>query len=358
MKKVISLLLVCLMLGACWLPPASAAQTGTLRFVAYNVSGIPLVGDFQGTVVTATNDRAAKLGKLLNGVDADFISVEEDFNGHPYLAAEMTRYPGRSAHSGGLAQGQGLNVFSVHPLYNIERVKWRREYGTLSGSADALSNKGFLYSLMELAPGVYLNVITVHCDAGYDRLSIAARRDNFRQLAEYINTKLNDGRALIVQGDLNFKFKRALADGLAENLLTPTGLTDVWAQVYNNGITDPAAPGYNKDAAGDDLDRVLYRSGDYLTLTPVSKTVPPLTGENGERYTDHNPMLTEFSYTLSGSEPIPETLVPPAAENTALLTVKEVLWTFVRLLQAVFGLAELPYLIGQGVDMLVNGKMP
>lgn len=360
MKKLLSLLLAALMLlplGATAFA-AEAPVSGTLRMLAYNVSGIPLIGDFQGSVFTTTNDRAAKIGRLLNGTEADFISVEEDFNGHPYLAKEMTNYPYQSATSGGLVQGQGLNIFSGHPLYNLDRVNWETEFGTLSGSADKLANKGFIYSLMELAPGVYINVITLHCDAGYEPLSVRARRDNFRQLAEYINDNLNDGRALIVQGDFNFKFKRELADDIVANLMTPTGLRDVWADLACGGVTDVNDPAFDREAEGDDLDRVLYRSGDYLTLTPVSKTVPPLTGENGERYTDHNPMLTEFSYTCTGSEPVPQQLTPPAPANEALLTVREIGWTFVRLIQVLFGLAELPYLIVQGIELLINGKMP
>ena len=83
-----------------------------------------------------------------------------------------------------------------------------------------------------------------------------------------------------------------------------------------------------------------------------------LNAPDGERYTDHNPMLTEFSYTRTGSLAAPETLTEPTAPNKALLTVKEILWTVVRVFQVVIGLVELPYLIVQGVDLLINGKMP
>ena len=86
--------------------------------------------------------------------------------------------------------------------------------------------------------------------------------------------------------------------------------------------------------------------------------MPPLTGENGERYTDHNPMLTAFRYTVNGTDPAPEALETPVAVPAATLALREALWTFVRLVQVVCGLVELPYLIGQGVDLLINGKMP
>ena len=358
-KKIVSVLLCALLLwpGAISVR-AEEAESGTLKMLAYNVSGIPVVGDFQGTTFTTTNDRAARIGRLLNETEADFIGTEEDFNGHKYLAAEMTNYPYRSYTSGGLAQGQGLNVFSPHPLYNVTRVKWDVEYGTLSGSMDALSNKGFLYCLAELLPGVFVHVINVHMDAGYELFSVLARADNFRQLAAFINENCSDGRALIVQGDFNFKFRRQLRDDLVGNLIEPTGLKDVWAEVYNGGITDAADPAFDWLIEGDDLDRILYRSGDDLTLTPVSKTVPELTGENGERYTDHNPMLTEFSYTVTGTLPVPETLAVPTPVDETVLAVKEILWSFLRIFQAVLGIFELPYLAYQGVEMMVNGKMP
>ncbi|MBQ4365784.1 MAG: endonuclease/exonuclease/phosphatase family protein [Clostridia bacterium] len=358
MKKALCLLLCLLLLLPFGVSAfAEEAKTGTLKMLAYNVSGIPLIGDFQGSVVTTTADRAAKLGALLNEADADFISVEEDFNGHNRLAEQMTAYSYRSFTSGGLLLGQGLNVFSRRPLYNLQRVNWKTEFGTLSGSADALANKGFLYALMELEDGVFLHVITLHCDAGYDPLSVRARRDNFRQLSAWIDENLNDGRALIVQGDFNFKFKRQLKDDLAANLLEKSGLQDVWA-LLTGGVLDPNDPAFPWEEPGDELDRVLFRSGTNVTLEPVGKTVPSLTGPNGERYTDHDPMLTEFRYTITGKDPAPETLREPEAPNMALQTLKEIALVPFRLLQVVFGLLELPYLIGQGIDMLIRGKMP
>ncbi len=332
--------------------------SGTLDMLAYNVSGIPVVGNFQGTVYTNTNDRGKLIGGLLNGTDVDFIGVEEDFNAHPYLAAEMSNYPYRSAHSGGLSTGQGLNVFSRHKLYNIERVNWNIEYGTISGSMDALANKGFIYSLMELEEGVYIDVIVVHMDAGYDLFSRYARADNMRQLANYINEKHDDGRALIVLGDFNFKFKRRLSDDMYNNLILPTGLKDLWAELYNDGIYDADDENFKEDDR-DTLDRVLYRSGSYVSLDPVARLSPALTGENGERYTDHLPMIGRLNYTVNEKESVPDNIVEADDSVDGFVSaVKEILMAFVRLIQAIAGLIELPYLAVQGVAEIVNGKMP
>ncbi|MBQ7596496.1 MAG: hypothetical protein IJU45_07525 [Clostridia bacterium] len=358
MKKLLCVLLcVALLVPTFICVNAKSDNSGTIKFIAYNVSGIPVVGDFQGTTFTTTNDRARKIGRLLNGTDVDFIGTEEDFDSHKHLAEQMTNYPYRSFTSGGLAQGQGLNVFSPHPLYNIYRENWKFEFGSLSGSMDALANKGFIYALMEFKPGVYIHVINVHMDAGYDPLSIKAKISNFKQLAEFINNNLNDGRALIVQGDFNFKFKRKTKDDIYNNLLVPTGLTDVWVELYNNGSYDPYAEDFNVDD-GDTLDRILYRSGKDVEITPVSKTVPPLTNENGDRYTDHDPMLTEFKYTVKSSLPAPSELKTPEPQNETVLALKEVLWGILRVFQVVLGVVELPYLIVQGIDLLINGKLP
>ena len=334
-------------------------ESGALDMAAYNVSGIPVVGNFQGTVYTNTNERARLIGGLLNTLDVDFIGVEEDFNGHKYLAEQMTGYPYRSATSGGLAMGQGLNIFSPHRLCNINRVNWDIEYGSISGSMDSLANKGFIHSVMELKEGVYINVIVVHMDAGYDLISRYARADNMRQLAKYINDNCDDGRALVVLGDFNFKFKRRLSDDMYNNLLLPTGLKDLWAELYNGGLYDIDDENFNLDDDRDTLDRVLYRSGTYVTLQPVSRISPDLAGENGERYTDHLPMVGKFNYYVNEYENDPGALDDTEETDTEFVAaVKELFMTFVRIIQVVAGLIELPYLAAQGVAEIVNGKMP
>ena len=127
--------------------------------------------------------------------------------------------------------------------------------------------------------------------------------------------------------------------------MEPTGLKDVWAEVYNGGLTDFSDPAFDRNSQGDSVDRTLYRSGRFTELVPVSKTIPPLKGENGESYTDHAPMLTEFTYTVTGSESVPAKLEEPAQISETLLNLKEAAWTVLRLNQIVIGFIEIPYLI-------------
>ena len=64
-----------------------------------------------------------------------------------------------------------------------------------------------MYGQYELEPGVFVDVYTLHTDAGDDSASYEARRDNMKQLANYINTYSN-GNAVIVMGDTNSRYTR------------------------------------------------------------------------------------------------------------------------------------------------------
>ena len=63
-------------------------------------------------------------------------------------------------------------------------------------------------------------------------------------------------------------------------------------------------------------------------------------------------------YTIGEPVEAPLLLVEPLPEDPVRLVLREILWTVARIFQAVFGIIELPYLIYQGVDLLVNGKLP
>lgn len=359
MKKLVSVLLcVLLVFGGVSLTASAddgSASSGTLKFLSYNVSGLPVVGDFQGSVTTSTTERATKIGKLLNSREEDFIGVQEDFDAHAYLAKEMTSYPYQTYSDGTMTLGSGLNMFSGHKLYNIERVRWEKEYGVLSGSADNLSNKGFVFGTMELAEGVYIDVIVLHTDAGYDPLSVVARADNFRQLAKYVNS-INDGRAIVLLGDFNFRYNRDLADDMYNNLIVPTGLKDVWNELYNGGNYNyNHGSGWNPTTVGESFDRVLYKSGDNVTLEPQAISYPSILGANGERYTDHSPTEGTLSYTVTGKETVTAgEFTSPVAPDPVEMFGAEFVSVIYRLLQIFTSLYELVYLAGQGIAILQN----
>ena len=115
---------------------------GTLNVLTFNVSGIPVIGDFQGTQRELRgNARMAKIGDLLNrDSGCDIIGTQEDFNHHDALAAAIPDFPFRTQSSGGAPLGDGLGVFSKNPIYNVKHTKWDTSYGILSGATDRLAS--------------------------------------------------------------------------------------------------------------------------------------------------------------------------------------------------------------------------
>ena len=101
--------------------------------------------------------------------------MQEDFNYHQGLADEMTNFPYKTYTSGSLPLGDGLNYFSKHPIYNVKRNGWDKCYGVWSGANDGLARKGFIYTVLEIEDGIYIDVITVHADAGKDKVCLRAQ---------------------------------------------------------------------------------------------------------------------------------------------------------------------------------------
>lgn len=65
----------------------------------------------------------ARIGQSLTQYDIDLIHVQEDSNYHATLYAN-DKHPYRTATSGGVPIGSGLNSLSNFPFTDFERVKW------------------------------------------------------------------------------------------------------------------------------------------------------------------------------------------------------------------------------------------
>ncbi len=264
-----------------------------IKVMSFNVSGVPVIGNFQGSKKIGGFKKSSAVGRMINGVDADLIGVQEDFNYHQGLAVEMTLFPYQTYSSGGLPLGDGLNIFSKHPIYNVSRNNWEKLFGVLCGANDRLSKKGFVYAAVALETNVLVDFIVLHADAGKDKYSVRARKDNFRQLREFIGT-LKADRPLIVVGDCNTTVFSGNSDDIYHNLLVPTGLKDAWVELYNNG--DYSRGGNNH--SGESIDRVLYRNGGGVTLEPSALEHVHIADEAGDTYTDHQATCARLAYTV------------------------------------------------------------
>ncbi len=348
LKKTLCVVLCLTMLyGALQITVAAGEQEeNVLRLLTYNVSGIPLMGTFQGTAKSSGNQKSAGIGALLNGLDVDIIGVQEDFNYHKGLAENMPAFPYQTVTSGGIPAGDGLNFFAKKPLYNVTRTAWESTYGVLSGSTDRLAQKGFIYTVAEIAEGVYIDLYVLHADAGVDFKSVEARADNFRQMARHINARTQD-RAVVAIGDFNFMYARCLVDDLYGNLIKPTGLKDLWIELRNDGRYEYGdGAGWNP-TLWDSLDRILYKNGGGVEFTPQAFEYLTLTDENGKTHTDHIAISGALSYKIVNPPQNAEELTTEAPMDPWVMFWKQFKATVKMLFLVVFSLPELFYLFDQ-----------
>ncbi|MBE6782900.1 MAG: hypothetical protein E7536_02690 [Ruminococcaceae bacterium] len=316
----------------------------TFNIMTYNVSGIPVIGDGQGTQKEIKgNARMAKIGEILcRDSGCEIIGVAEDFNHHPALAKAMKSYEYQTFSKGGIPLGDGLNIFSKVPVYNVVRNKWRKSFSYIGGSSDRLAQKGILSSVVEIEKGVYIDLYVVHTDASNDPKSVVARRDNFHQLADMINSRKED-RAIIVVGDFNTTFCLNAEDEPYEILVKKAGLTDSWAEIHNDGKCDyKNEKDWNPDLK-ETLDRVMYKSGGGVELKAESYEYVEFTDNEGETYTDHISTRARISYEVTGVVSAPEKLEKPKPANKFLQFVKTAGLTVFTLVMVILHLYELLY---------------
>lgn len=333
-RRAVSLLLVltvlCFSVSFAAFAEGSENEGGLLTVMSYNVSGLPFAGAVQGSEIVPGYPKAELLGALMNQVDADIIGVQEDFNFHDSLAAKMTNFPYKTFSSGPIPLGDGLNIFSKLPIYNISRHTWEKRYGVFKGAADQLTPKGFLYSVVEIAEGVYIDFYVLHADAGGDPQSTAARIDNYRQLTEHINTRPHD-RAVIVVGDFNARILSGFETDMLNNLIFPAGLSDSWVELCNNGIYS-TEPQFEEYEVFESIDKVMYKNGGGVEFTPVDIEHYKLKNERGGTYTDHHATKVVLSYTVNEIVPMNEELAEPTPHDTGFMAMFKAVLTALKLL--------------------------
>ena len=280
-------------------PSAAAAQqtaqTGDLSVLSYNIAGLPLgIGD--GDPETNTPIIGSRLGSY------DIVQVQEDFNYHAALYA-ADDHPHRTATSGGVPFGDGLNTLSDMPFEDFERVKWN---DCASGSADCITPKGFTFMRARLAEGVWVDLYNLHTDAGSEAADIAARAKNLAQVSAFMATH-SAGNAVIVYGDTNTRYTR-VGDGIAE-FTADGGLTDAWVEQIRGGDApnegDPAlvCEDATVDANCEVVDKILYRSGDHVRLDAGQYRNDHAAFRNGpgENLSDHYPIAVDFAWSTTGT---------------------------------------------------------
>ncbi|KAJ7631978.1 mannose-binding lectin [Mycena polygramma] len=282
---------------------AAAAPAGTFDILSMNVAGLPEILNGNGESGDKT-DNTAVIGQDMAKFAYDVIHVQEDFNYHATLYAN-DNHPFRTATSGGVPFGSGLNTLSNFDWVDFVRTKW----ATCSDASenDCLTPKGFTFMRIRIDEGVYIDFYNLHADAGIEDGDETARAANLQQVADYIDV-WSTGNAVLVFGDTNSRYTRA-DDGIRV-FSTQNGLTDAWVQDAEGGVFPAIGAdallcpdGVPPNISCEVVDKVLYRGNDLITLanTGFFYDTARFLSSDLATLSDHNPVRVGFAWTLAGA---------------------------------------------------------
>ncbi|EAW08558.1 endonuclease/exonuclease/phosphatase family protein [Aspergillus clavatus NRRL 1] len=284
------------------LPSALAAIGGEFNVLTLNVAGLPPI--FNGNDVPGDKTENSRLiGKKFAEYGYDVIHVQEDFNYHAAIY-ETDNHPYRTPTSGGAAIGSGLNTLSNFEFLNFARTKWAT-CSNASG-ADCLTPKGFTSMRVRVAEGVYVDFYNMHTDAGSKTEDVAARGANLQQVADYIRT-YSVGNAVVVFGDTNARYTSS--GEKIRVFQTENGMTNPWVQLVLNGDepkegTDPLlCENPSTVNTCETVDKIFYRGSRAIDLQATfwNYESSKFLSESGTILSDHNPVTSNFTWTLSDS---------------------------------------------------------
>jgi endonuclease/exonuclease/phosphatase family metal-dependent hydrolase len=274
-------------LAALATPPAPAAE---VELLTYNVAGILVFSESNPVVNTKL------ISPLLEPYE--LVLVQEDFHFHDDLVSRITHEHQSTKDWTGFS-GDGLNTFSRSPFSGFERVTWNRCHGLSDAGNDCWAPKGFTFARHEAAPGLFVDVYDLHADAGNGWRDRDARSSQLAQLGDHIFLE-SFGRAVIVLGDFNARYTE-LGETLPI-LHVSHGFRDAWVELHRGGVRPPVGPridsGCKIAPGGPDcelVDKVLYRSGEGVSLAPLAYDVPSnFVDALGCPLSDHHPVAVKF----------------------------------------------------------------
>ncbi|GAP87885.2 putative endonuclease exonuclease phosphatase family protein [Rosellinia necatrix] len=284
--------------------PVRAATSGVFNVLSMNVAGLPAFLNDNGVPGDKTTN-SEMIGSKFAEHGYDLIHAQEDFNYHAYIYKTDT-HAYRTATSGGVPFGSGLNSLSNYDWTDFARVKW--DVCSDASQSDCLTPKGFTFMRVRLSPAAdgtasYVDAYNLHTDAGTEAGDLAARASNLYQVADHIAAR-SAGNAVVVFGDTNSRYTRA-ADVLP-GFLARAGLTDAQVELVHGGVPpaqEVLCANPSTTDACETVDKVFYRAGPLLSLaaTHWAYAAAAFLQPDGSVLTDHNPVTANFTWAAGAA---------------------------------------------------------
>lgn len=286
---------------------STTTTAGDMSVLTMNVAGLPQF--LQNNEVPGDKTTNSKLiGSYFAQYGFDVIHVQEDFNYHAAVY-ETDNHPYRTATSGGVPFGSGLNTLANYPWVDFTRTKWDTCSNT--DSDDCLTPKGFTFMRVQIAAAtdnstaVYADFYNLHADAGTTDADETARNSNINQVLTFAEAN-SAGNAVVIFGDTNSRYSRVL--DTAVRTLLDSDFTDAWVQLSRDGVVPTQEtlcvnPQPSNNNTCETVDKIFYRSSPLVTLDATSFMY---VGEwflqpNGSILSDHNPVNVNFTWTAGTS---------------------------------------------------------
>ena len=294
----------------------------TLKLLNYNIAGLPWL------TTAAKQERNAEF-IVENGYD--IVAVQEDFNLHSTFAGGLTGYNYATNHTGGVPGGDGLNVFTKNmPIYNETRGEWYVSYGVIDHGADEMTPKGFVYTVIDIGNGIYIDFYNLHADAYGDEGSMQAREYQFRQICDFIKERsAENDRPVIVTGDFNIYMHTHEANSnMYEYFIEDCGFKDAWVEVKNDSdyynMHKWHVSGLPAWGNWDSVERFFYKGCDGVGVIAKDFNFIEVLNANGKPASDHSAAECEFEFikTDAFEENMQKLEVVTESTDTAEKTLK------------------------------------
>lgn len=313
-KKILAVLMIFVFLfGFASINATASNNTITVKMINYNVAGMPRF-DGKGT----SNHKL--IAEYIVENNYDIVAVQEDFLYNKTLVKNLDEFDYFTNHAGSIPGGDGLNIFTNNmPIYNEKRVQWNMSFGNIS-EGDMLTPKGLLYTVIEIADGVYIDFYNIHADAFESMGSREARDSNYDQILTMIEENYDkNNRPVIITGDFNHHFhsRPDYPSKMYDFFCVRGGMKEAWIELCNDGDYFDFVKYQESDVEfwgnWDSVEKFMYKDGGGIIVTPKEFNYTWIYDENSESLSDHAAAECVFEFTITDD----------FAENTQPLEVVE-----------------------------------